>query len=162
MKNYKRIKIEKMSDRKYLKQLFGNQKIIIQVLVNEKKVEIDELISYGLDKKAKSYYKYLVRNNEELSENVIIETLYPFYNYKQEERDFCFAPIDIDSDSQNVLNMWSVIYDLSKAHENFKEGMHFEYYMSKGKGDFGNFGGPLELEFIREWHIANDHEIPKY
>lgn len=161
MKNYKKLEIQKMSDTNYLEKLFDEQKIIVQVLVNEDNSQIDELIAYGLDKDAKSYYKHFVRNNDELSENVIIETLYPFYNYKQEERDWGCAPIDIQDDSQNVLDIWSVVYELSKAHKDFKEGMHFEYYISKGKGDFGNFGGPLELSFIREWHISKGEEVPK-
>ena len=83
MKNYNRIKIEKMADTNYLKQLFDEQKIIVQILVDEQTCEIVELVSYGLDKDAKSYCKYLVRDNDELCEKIIIETLYPFYNYKQ-------------------------------------------------------------------------------
>lgn len=161
MKNYERLEIAKMSDINYLRQLFHKQRIIIQVLVNEKKGEIDELISYGLDKEAKSYYKYLVRDNDELKENVIIEVLYPFYNYKQEKRDFGCAPIDIQDDNQNVLGMWSVLCELSRTHEDFQDGMHFEYYIPKGKGDIANFGGPMELEFIREWHTSKGEEIPE-
>lgn len=161
MKDYNRLKIGKMADTNYLNQLFDEQKIIIQILVSEETCEIVELISYGLDKNAKSYCKYLVRDNDELCEKIIIETLYPFYNYKQEKRDFGFAPIDIDSDDQNVRDKWRVICDLKQAHERFGKKYRYEYYASKRIGDFGNFGGPLELKFIKEWLIANGQDVPE-
>lgn len=161
MKDYNKLIIEKMANTSYLEQLFEEQKIIVQILVDEDTCEIVELISYGLDKDAKSYSKYHVRDNDELSEKIIIETLYPFYNYKQENRDFGFAPIDIDSDDQNIRDKRRVMRDLKQAHERFGEKYHYEYYASKGIGDFGNFGGPLELKFIKEWLIANGQDVPE-
>lgn len=161
MKDYNKLKIDKMADTSYLEQVFEEQKIIIQILVNEETCEIVELISYGLDKDAKSCCKYLVRDNDELREKIIIETLYPFYNYKQENRDLGFAPIDIDSDEQNIRDKWRVIGDLKQAHERFGEKYRYEYYASKRIGDFGNFGGPLELKFIKEWLIANGQDVPE-
>lgn len=150
-----------MADAKFLEKLFDKQKIIIQILVDKGTNEIVELISYGLDKAARSYYKHLVCDNDELSEKIIIETLYPFYNYKQDSRDCGFAPIDIDSDDQNVRCKWKVIWELNEAKETLGTQYRYEFYVSKRVGDFKNFGGPLELKFIREWLIANGHQIPE-
>lgn len=161
VKNYNRIQIEKMADTNYLKRLFDEQKIIVQILVDEQTCEIVELVSYGLDKDEKSYCKYLVRNKDELDEFVIIETLYPIYNFKREVPLDGIADIDIDSDDQNVRDKWRVICDLKRAHERFGEKYRYEYYASKEIGDFGNFGGPLELKFIREWLLANGHQLPE-
>lgn len=174
MKNYTKIPFNKIKDiESYVEKKLKTGHIIIQILVNEDNKEIDELISYANDKECKSYYRSLTDSDEELRTNVIVERLEPYYAYKDEIRKYCnpykdktkkmacTCDIDIDTDSQNVIDFKMFKRDFkhmekyyggeSFQYEGYNGKTHYEFYISIDKGDVGNFGGCMEVNFTTEW-----------
>lgn len=88
---------------------------------------------------------------------VITERIEPYYAFK-DGMNKCFNDIDIDEDSQNVIDFNTFKADFKKMEKFYDEDnisyygkAHYEFYISTGKGDIENFGGCMEVEFITEW-----------
>lgn len=164
MKKYEKISFNEIDNiESYVEEKLRDGHILIQIRVNETNKEIDELISYANDKECKSYYQSLTDSNEQLKTSVISEMLEPYYAFKDTEKaeNVETCDIDIETDSQNVIDFSTFKKDF-KAMEEYYSGksslvednnVHYEFYISIGKGDIGNFGGYLETEFIAEWMI---------
>ena len=162
MRDYKRMffnKFESMESyaERHLKAGF----VIIQILVNDDKEEIENLTSYANDKECKSYYRSLTDTDEQLKRSVIVEELEPYYAFKDKTNDKSAASIDIETDNQNVIDFNILKDDFSafekKDYDGEKfiddDGMlkHYEFYISIGRGDIANFGGSMEIDFVTEW-----------
>lgn len=160
LKAYERISHERITDEKFLDMIFDEQRILIQILVDEEKQQITELISYGCDMNAESYYSCFVKDKEELEYSIILEVLYPDYEYTYLKDDDYKLSVDIWNDNQNVIGFGHALHSIMRTGERFSDTKHFEFYTSKGKGDFGNFGGPLEVEFVEEWMLENGSYLP--
>lgn len=163
MKNYKKIPFSRIKNiESYVERKLKAGHIIIQILVNEDKKEIDELISYANDKKCESYYRSLTDSDEQLQTCVISECMEPYYAFKDEKRKAGTCDIDIDADLQDVIDFYEFKKDI-KAMEKYYSGesfqwkdyddssCHYEFYISLEKGDIANFGGCLEIDFVTEW-----------
>ncbi len=174
MKNYQKIPFSQITDiTSYVENKLKAGHVIIQILVNETHKEIEELISYANDKECESYYRNLTDSDEQLKTCVITERIEPYYAFKDENRDYCYPykdktkretcanDIDIQSDSQNVIDFYTFKNDFkdmeeyfdghSFHYENYDGKTHYEFYISTGKGDIANIGGYMETEFITEW-----------
>lgn len=162
MKDYKKIPFDEIDNIKsYIEEKLKSGHIIFQILVNETRKEIDELISYANDKECRSYYVSLTDSDEQLRTSVIVERLEPYYAFKDTEKSenvYC-CDIDIETDSQNVIDFNTFIEEF-KSMEKYYDGKntkwndgnsHYEFYISIDKADIGDFGGCLETEFITEW-----------
>lgn len=160
MKAYRRISHERITDFDYVEKLLRQKKIIVRILVDEQRGVISELTSYAYDKNAQSYYTCYVKDKKVLKDSIIIETLYPYYNFKREVPKKFTDPIDIWNDYQNVADYYRAIGDITRTKEFLTSTTHFEFYVSKGVGDIDGFGGPLEVEFVEEWMIENGYYIP--
>lgn len=162
MKDYKKIPFDSIENIKsYVEEKLKNEHIIIQISVNDAQKEINELISYANDIECQSYYVSLTDSDEQLRASVIEEKMKPYYAFKDVERsdDLCCCDIDIETDSQNVID-FSTFKKVFKSMEEYYSGksvqfddgfVHYEFYVSKDKGDIKNFGGPLESEFATKW-----------
>lgn len=163
MKNYTKIPFNKITDiESYVEEKLKAGHIIIQILVNEDQKEIDELISYANDKGCESYYRNICDSDEQLRNCVITESLEPYYAFRDDKREerVCCCDIDIETDSQNIVDFQSVKEDFSNREKEFYNGisfqydgeiMHCEFYISNDIGDIANFGGNMEIEFVTEW-----------
>lgn len=168
MKNYKRIPFNKIRNiESYVEKKLKEGHIIIQILVNEDKEEIDELISYGNDKECRSYYRCLTNSDEQLRTCIIRECMQPYYAFKDKNRDSGYCDIDIDDERQDVISFYTFKKDFSNMKKYYKgenfcfkdgnEKMHYEFYISTGKADqcnecdVANLGGYVEVEFATEW-----------
>lgn len=135
--------------------------VIIQILVNDDKEEIENLTSYANDKECKSYYRSLTDTDEQLKRSVIVEELEPYYAFKDKTNDKSAASIDIETDNQNVIDFNILKDDFSAFEKQDYDGekfidddgmlKHYEFYISIGKGDIANFGGSMEIDFVTEW-----------
>lgn len=166
MKNYEKIPFTEIDNiESYVEEKLRDGHVIIQIRVNETNKEIDELISYATDKECRSYYQSLTDSNEQLKTSVISEMLEPYYAFKDKEKsenkETC--SIDIDTDSQNVIDFDTFKKDFREMEESYNgesshidnDSVHYEFYVSIKKGDIENFGGCMEVEFITEW--MNEH-----
>lgn len=162
MKNYKQIPFSRIKNiESYVEKKLKAGHVIIQILVNEDKKEIDELISYANDKECQSYFRSLTDSEKELGTYVIEERLEPNYAFKGKNREDGICDIDIQTDSQNVIDFNTFkkqFKDMEKYYssnsfrfEEYSGNMHYEFYLSTGKGDIGNFGGCMEIDFVTEW-----------
>lgn len=160
MMNYTKIPFSQITDvEAYVEEKLKLGHIIIQILVNEDQKEIDELISYANDNECKSYYCSLTDSDEQLRTSVIVERLEPYYAFKDKDSDDSTNDIDIQIDSQNVTGFNDLrknFRDMEKIYsgksiETDIGNAHYEFYISKGKGDIANFGGNIEIEFVTEW-----------
>lgn len=162
MKGYEKIPFNEINNiEAYVEEKLRNGHIIIQISVNEAQKEINELISYANDTECRSYYVSLTDSDEQLRTSVIDERMEPYYTFKDIERsnDLCCCDIDIETDSQNVIDFNSFKKDFKSMEEyysgksvQFDDGfVHYEFYVSIDKGDIRNFGGTLEIEFVTEW-----------
>lgn len=139
--------------------------VIIQIIANESLKQIDELISYANDKECKSHYRSLTDSDEQLRECVITECIDPYYAFKKEDK--CCDDIDINEDSQNVIDFEQFKADFKDMQQYYDEKdipyygkAHYEFYVSTGKGNIENFGGCMEVEFITEWMIEHEYYNP--
>ncbi len=174
MKNYKKIPFSQITDiSSYVEEKLKAGHVIIQILVNETHKEIDELISYANDKECESYYRSLTDSDEQLKTCVISEYMEVYYAFKDKnrmynypykdktKREACTCDIDIGSDRQDVIDFYTFKNDFkdmekyfdehSFQYEDYEGKTHYEFYISTGKGDIGNFGGCMEIEFATEW-----------
>lgn len=162
MKNYEKIPFNEIDNiESYMEEKLRDGHVIIQILVNEDKKEIDELISYANDKECKSYYRSLTDSDEQLKTSVISEMLEPYYKFKdsEESENEEMCDIDIETDSQNVIDFSTFKKDFRSMEEYYSEkrsqiegnNIHYEFYESIEKGNIGDFGGHLEIDFITEW-----------
>lgn len=162
MKNYEKIPFDQISNiESYVEEKLRVGHVIIQIAVNEDKKEISELVSYANDKECMSYYRNIADSDEQLKTCVITESLNPYYAFKDSSRsDDCCADIDIETECQNIEDFPNVKEDFLNREKEFYNGvsfqydgemMHYEFYISTGKGDIVNFGGSMELNFITEW-----------
>lgn len=158
MKNYEKIPFNEIDNiESYVEEKLRDGHVIIQILANEDEKEIDELISYANDKECKSYYRSLTDSDEQLKECVITEHIEPYYAFK-DEMNKCCDDIDINEDSQNVMDFNTFKADFKDMEKYYDEEdipyygkAHYEFYISTGKGDIENFGGCMEVEFVAEW-----------
>lgn len=168
MKNYEKIPFTEIDNiESYVEEKLRDGHIIIQILVNEDKKEIDELISYANDNECRSYYQSLADSNEQLRTSVISETLEPYYAFKNKEKSENEETdnIDIETDSQNVIDFNTFKKDFRDMEEYYSGGsshidndsVHYEFFISDEKGNMGDFGGCLEVEFITEWMIEHGY-----
>ena len=163
MKNYEKIPFDQISNiESYVEEKLKAGHIIIQILFNDDRKEIFNLVSYANDKECQSYYWNIADSEEQLKTSVIEEDLDPYYAFKDDEKeqDVHTADIDIETDCQYIVDFQSVIKDFASMEkkyyneERFQDDgvtMHYEFYISTGKGDIGNFGGSMELDFVEEW-----------
>ena len=109
-----------------------------------------------------SYFRNLIGIGEkELLKSVIEEVLEPYYAFKDDEKvqDVHTADIDIETDRKYITSFRRFKATIKEMEEylngdSFHEDdvtMHYEFYISTGKGDIENFGGSMELDFITEW-----------
>lgn len=163
MKNYEKISYDQISDIKsYDLEKLKAGHILIQIAVNDDKKEISELVSHVNDKECKSYFRNLVDSDEQLKTSIIEYFLDPYYAYKDNNKstsENC-ADIDIEREGQEICSIQTIDEDFISLGRNACEGqsflvdgetMHYEFYISTGKGDIANFGGSMELDFITEW-----------
>ena len=160
MKVYEKISYERITDFDFVDGLLTKRKIIVCILVDEQQGIISELTSYAYDKNAQSYYTCYVKDKKVLKDSIITETLYPFYNFKRDAPKKFADPIDIWDDYQNVVDYYQAISDITRTKEFLTSTTHFEFYVSKGVGDISSFGGPLEVEFVKEWMLEKGYYIP--
>lgn len=163
MRNYEKIPFNQISNiESYVEEKLKAGHIIIQIAVNEDKKEISELVSYANDKECVSFFRNLAGiGEEELPKRVIEEVLEPYYAFKDanKEHDIHTADIDIETDCQYITNFRRFKETIKEMEKYFNgdcfhvdsETMHYEFYISNGKGDIANFGGSMELDFITEW-----------
>lgn len=168
MKYYEKIPFSEINNiESYVEEKLRDGHVIIQILVNEDKKEIDELISYANDKDCKSYYRCLTDSDEQLRSSVISEYMQLYYAFKDEKRDSSTCDIDIGGDRQDVIDFHTFKKDFkdmekyysgkSFHYENYDGKTHYEFYVSTGNADvceecnIGNIGGYLEVEFATEW-----------
>jgi len=164
MKDYQKIPFNQITDiASYVEEKLKAGHVIIQILVNESLKQIDELISYANDKECKSYFCNLTDSDAQLKESVITELIEPYYAFKK-GMNKCFNDIDINEDSQNVIAFNTFKADFKDMEKYYDGGdipyygkAHYEFYISTGKGDIGNFGGCMEVEFITEWMIEQGY-----
>lgn len=145
---------------------------VIEILIDEDANKIVELISYANDKNGKSYYNYFMSGNQAIENYVIVENLTPHYAFQDNDilqnsdDSCCTVDIGIQSDSQNVISFDYFESDFRRSMrkhyncESFKleysdcdSLYHYEFYISTNECDIGNFGGPMELDFIEQWMI---------
>ena len=164
MKNYQKIPFSQITDiTSYVEEKLKAGHIIIQIIANESLKQIDDLISYANDKECKSYYRSLTDSDKQLKECVITEHIEPYYAFK-DGMNKCYEDIDINEDSQNVMDFSAFKADF-KEMEKYYDGesipyygkAHYEFYVSTEKGDIENFGGCMEVEFITEWMIEHGY-----
>lgn len=155
MKNYKKI-TEKLNINQ-VKTLFSEGHIFVVALVDEPNKEIRLAVSYGVDQKAKSWVgNYYANSLEHLKRSVIMEGLEPYYAYRDDAKpaNVFTCDIDIQHDWQDIRSLEEGISDVTEASglrvDPHNKKLKVELYVSKGEGDFANFGGPLELEFVTE------------
>ena len=163
MRNYKKIPFDKISNiESYVEEKLRAGHIIIQIAVNEDEKEISELVSYANDKECVSYFRNLTGiGEEEFPKSVIKEVLEPYYAFKDDEKvqDVNTSDIDIETDYQYITSFRRFKATIKEMEGYFNgdsfheddEMMHYEFYISTGKGDIANFGGSMELDFITEW-----------
>lgn len=165
MNNYKRIttKLTEAATRRMLSR--GH--VFMVALIDEQKQEISLTVSYGNDKKAKSWVgNYYANSMEHLCRSVIMEGLEPYYAYKENKEPanlFC-CDIDIHHDWQDIRTLEEGVQDIVKASRTkadpHKHNLKVELYVSVDEGDFQNFGGPLELNFVTELMIEKGFHKP--
>lgn len=162
MKYYEKIPFSAIDNIEfYVEEKLRDGHVIIQILVNEDKKEIDELISYANDKDCKSYFQCLADSDEQLKTSVISEMLEPYYAFKDKEKseNEGICDIDIDTDNQNVIDFDTFKKDFREMREYYSgesihidnDSVHYEFFVSDEKGNMGDFGGCLEIEFVAEW-----------
>lgn len=163
MRNYKKIPFDQISNiESYVEEKLRAGHIIIQIAVNEDEKEISELVSYANDKECVSYFRNLTGiDEEEFPKSVIKEVLEPYYAFKDDEKvqDVHTSDIDIETDYQYITSFRRFKATIKEMEGYFNgdsfheddEMMHYEFYISTGKGDIANFGGSMELDFITEW-----------
>ena len=163
MKNYEKIPFDQISNiESYVEEKLRAGHIIIQIAVNEIKKEVSELVSYANDKECVSCFRnFSGIGEEELPKSVIEEEIEPYYAFKDDEKeqDVHTADIDIETDRQYITGFRRVKATIKEMEKYFNgdsfhedgEIMHYEFYISTGKGDIANFGGSMELDFITEW-----------
>lgn len=155
---YRKIPFNKIGDmEKYVTQKLKKGHAIIQILVNEDKNSIDELISYANASEEESWYRCYVKPEQRLKDYVILQYLVPYY---EEEPDMKY--VSIYNDYQNVITFYSASKDIAEMKkyyegksfqdEDYKTNYHFEFYISKGKCDIENFGASMECHFADAWH----------
>lgn len=142
---------------KYITEKLKKGHAIIQILVNEDKNSIDELISYANASEEESWYRCYIKPTRNLKDYVILQYLVPFY-----EED---GHVSIYDDYQNIITFCSVTDDIADMKEyyegksfwceNDKTNNHYEFYISKGKCDIENFGASMECYFADAWHKEN-------
>ena len=161
MKIYEKIPFDQINNiESYVEKKLKAGHIIIQIIVNEDKKEIDELISYANDKESKSYYRNFAELGEDiLNKSVIEEVLQPYYSYKDDVKTQNVHTADIETDCQYITSFRRFKETIKENEkyftgESFQEDgktMHYEFYITTDKGDIANFGGCMELDFITEW-----------
>lgn len=168
MKNYEKIPFTEIHDiESYVEEKLRGGHVIIQILVNEDKKEIDELISYANDKDGKSFFRSLADSDEQLKTSVISEYMQPYYAFKDENRDLGTYDIDIWGDRQDIIDFYTFKKDFKNMGKYYNgesfyfkgenEKSHYEFYISTGNDavceecNVGNIGGYLEVEFVTEW-----------
>lgn len=155
---YKKIPFNRIKNmEKYVTEKLKKGHAIIQILVNEDRNSIDELISYANASEEESWYRCYIEPTKNLKDYVILQYLVPFY----EEDGY----VSIYDDYQNIITFYSAIDDLvdmkeyyegnSFQWENDKTNYHYEFYISKGKCDIENFGASMECDFADSWHKEN-------
>lgn len=168
MKDYKKIPFNEIDNiESYVEEKLRNGHVIIQIRVNETNKEIDELISYANDKECQSFYQSLADSNEQLRTSVISEMLEPYYafNDKGKSENEEIFDIDINTDSQNVIDFNTFKKDFRDMEEYYSgesshiddDSVHYEFFISDEKGNMGDFGGCLEIEFVIEWMIEQGY-----
>jgi len=177
MRDYQKIQfnsINNIADYVTKKLKLGHS--IIQILINEEKKEIDELISYANDRERKSYYTCYMEEHQSIRNYVIEEYMIPDYAFKDPERginhdgSFQDCDIGIEIDSQNVIEFDDFEHEIRgmKKYYNgdsFKfsikddNSYHCEFFISNGQCDIENFGGPTELEFVTCWMQEKEYYI---
>lgn len=157
-KEYRKIPFNRIKNmEKYVTEKLKKGHAIIQILVNEDRNSIDELISYANASEEESWYRCYVEPKQHLKDYVILQYLVPYY---EEEPDMKY--VSIYDDHQNVITFDSAtndIVDMKNYYvgntfqwENDKTNYHFEFYISKGKCDIENFGASMECHFADAWH----------
>lgn len=160
MKNYTRLTIDQIRDTDALVNYLSEGKVIIEILVDNERNWIMCLKSYGMDLNCESTYVSLVDNKEELNEETIIyREMGPY------DRFFLTVWLDlyhpVYEDRKEIL----AIHHIPFHFKNFKEALgnyhHYEVFISNEKGDFKNFGGPMEEAFMEEWFIEKGLITPE-
>ena len=163
MENYEKIPFDQISNiESYVEEKLRAGHIIIQISVNDDKKAISQLVSYANDKECMSCFRdFAGIGEEELPKSVIEEEIEPYYAFKDDEKvqDVHTADIDIETDRQYITSFRRFKATIKEMEEYFNgacfneddEMMHYEFYISTGKGDIANFGGNMELDFITEW-----------
>ena len=140
MKNYTKIQFTRISEiESYVEQKLKEGYSIIEIIVNENREEITDLISYANDKDCKSYYRNLADSDEQIRNSVITESMTPYYAFRENNSDESIHTddIDIETDSQDIIDF-----------NNFKKRfitMEKNYY--SGKPYSGDDGDTLHVEF---------------
>ncbi|MGN0408901.1 MAG: hypothetical protein ACI4E3_00685 [Candidatus Fimousia sp.] len=161
MKNYRKVPVENIKNLSdYVVRKIKEGHVIIDIEINDDKREIVEVISYANDKDCKSMvYRYLAGSDEVLQACVMVQHMEPI-----EDVDDGMKFIDIHRDDQDLIG-----YEVVK--DNFKEWdkycnrsdiyrYHRECYISIGQIEIGDFGGPLELDFLEEFSKEYGYKAP--
>lgn len=155
---YRKIPFKNIRDmEKYVTKKLKKGHAIIQILVNEDRNSIDELISYANASEEESWYRCYVEPEQHLKDYVILQYLIPDY---EEESDMKY--VSIYDDYQNVITFDSASNDIAEMKEYYagttfqwesdKTNYHYEFYISNGKCDIENFGASMECHFADAWH----------
>lgn len=157
MKNYKKVQVKRIKDMgKYVTRKIRQGYVIIDVSVNDAKNEIVEVTSYANDRNCASYYyRYLAGSDDYLRANIMIERLEPIMGLDEEE-----PYTDIYWDDQD----FTTFEDLEFYFKDWKkDNVSYLYssvlYISKTPVELGDFGGPLESEFIDECVIGGYYNV---
>ena len=155
---YRKIPFNKISDmEKYVTEKLKRGHAIIQILVNEDKNCIDELISYANASEEESWYRcYMsyLKADQHLKDYVITQCLIPFYEEEGYVSIYNDCP-DITTFScavDSITEMKKYYEGKSFQWENDNTNYHYEFYISNGKCDIGNFGASMECDFADAWH----------
>ena len=160
MKNYKKVQVKRIKDMgKYVTRKIRQGYVIIDVSLNDAKNEIVEVTSYANDRNCASYYyRYLAGSDDYLRANIMIERLEPILKLDEEE-----PYTDIYWDDQDFTtfdDLESIFKDWTKdSVGECSYHYHSDLYISKAPVELGDFGGPLELEFIDECVIGGYYNV---
>lgn len=159
MDNYTRLTIDQIQNTDALVNYLSEGKVIIEILVDDRRNWIMCLKSYGIDANCESKYVSLVENKEELKDETII------YNEMGPYGGFCLphwldSDYGIFDDCQDILAIYHIPFHFKNYKESLGKKHHYEVFVSNKKGDFKNFGGEMELSFMEEWMIEKGVYTP--
>lgn len=148
---YVEVDLKKISEKFLLRELKRKKKILTIVSLNEKSGLVNSLYNYGCAEESETWIRCYWTSSEPLSDYCVKCYMIPCYILDKNGK---FRYVDIQYDAHNVKDFEDGFLDILDNIEFM--GNNYKIFLSKEKGDIGNFGASLEPKFIEEYMKENN------